>query len=188
MSGGLGVEVLMILVALLVGAAVAVGLFMKLQGDARFVFQTEQRTKFALVDMDDRTAVFSCEVPFVNVGSQDGTIMDAFPRHLLPYEQFDAVVVDSRLELVGAPRTDNYFEALIVPKGTGQKIIVTVAFTAKEGTIGAALERMHEMLVDMPLDIVYQVVARTPWYLDKARMVLTSGEIMHALQAKQVAK
>lgn len=147
------------------------------QGDAEFEFITAQRTPFKLEELTANAATFSCELPFVNKGSQDGTIMDAYTRHLLPYEQYDAAEVNSRLENLEAPRTDGYWEALIVFKGEGGAIRVTVELTAKQGDIKAALTEM----VDMPIDIVYQVVARSDWYITKTRLVMTAQEIQQAL-------
>ena len=181
-------EFLMTIVLLAVIVSVAVWLFIAKQGDAEFEFMVSQRTDFVLDESTEKTAAFSCEVPFINKGSQDGTIMDAYPRHLLPYEQFDGVEVSSRMELTTAPRTDNYFEAVIIPKGTGGVVRVTVQFTAKNGTIKEALDNLYELTVDMPIDIVYQIVARTPWYIHKARMIMTCDEIMAAMQAKGTAE
>ena len=181
-------ELLMILVVLVVVVVIAVWLFIARQGDAEFEFLVGQRSNFILNELTDKTATFSCKVPFVNKGSQGGTIMDAYPRHLLPHEQFDGVEVSSRMELSTAPRTDNYFESVIFLKGTGDTVVITVKFTAKEGSIREALNQMVELTVDMPIDIVYQIVARGPWYIDKKRMVMTCDEIMRALQTKSTAE
>jgi hypothetical protein len=182
------VEFLVTIVLLAVIVAVAVWLFIAKQGDAEIEFKVDQRTEFMLVEQTEKTATFSSKVAFINKGSQDGTIMDAYPRHLLPYEQFDGVEVSSRMELTTAPRTDNYFEAVIIPKGTGGTVIVTVTFTAKKGNIEDALQNLYELSVDMPIDIVYQIVARTPWYIHKARMIMTCDEIMAAIQKKGTAE
>jgi len=178
----------MILVVLVVAVLIAVWLFIAWQGDAEFEFIVGQRTDFILDDVTDKTATLTCKVPFINKGSQGGTIMDAYPRHLLPHEQFDGVEVSSRMELSTAPRTDNYFESVIFLKGTGDTVVITVKFTAKEGGIREALAQMAELTVDMPIDIVYQIVARGPWYIDKVRMVMTCDEIMRAMQAKSTAE
>ncbi len=100
-------EFLVTIVLLAVIVAVAVWLFIAKQGDAEIEFKVDQRTEFMLVEQTEKTATFSSKVAFINKGSQDGTIMDAYPRHLLPYEQFDGVEVSSRMELTTAPRTDN---------------------------------------------------------------------------------
>ncbi|MGI6091539.1 MAG: hypothetical protein GX348_10145 [Veillonellaceae bacterium] len=174
-------EFLFGLIVLVVVVVLSVWIYIVRQGDAEFEFLVDQRTEFTLVDMTENTATFSCKVPFVNKGTQDGTIMDAYTRHLLPYEQYDGVEVNSRLELETAPRTDGYFEALIVPKTTGQAVIVTVKLTAKNGNIREALGQM----VDMPIDIVYQIVARSEWYITKNRLVMKSQEIAKAAGLKR---
>lgn len=176
-------EILAVLLILVVGAAVGIWLFIANQGDAHFQFIVDQRTDFTLTEISKEAATFRTVVPFVNNGTQDGTLMDVFPRHFLPCEQFDAVDTDSRLTLDSADRNDGYWEAYIVPKNTGGSIILTVKFTAKNGNIATVLEEM----VDMPIDIVFQVVARTPWYIDKNRLVMTASEIHKALAAGQQA-
>ncbi len=181
-------DFLMILVFLVIIVVIAIWLFIARQGDAEFEFLVGERTEFILEEITDKTATFSCRVPFINKGSQGGTIMDAYPRHLLPYEQYAGVNVNSRLELITDPRTDNYFEAVIFTPGTGSTIVVTVEFTAKEGDIRQALGEMVELTVDMAIDIVYQIVARTPWYIHKTRMVMTCDEIRAALQAGKTAE
>lgn len=181
-------EFLVTIVLLAALVAVVVWLFIAKQGDAEFEFIVSQRTNFTLVEQTENTATFSCKVPFINKGTQDGTIMDAYPRHLLPYEQFDGVEVSSRMELTTAPRTDNYFEAVIIPKGTGGTVIITVTFTAKNGNIKDTLDNLYELSVDMPIDITYQIVARTPWYIHKTRMIMTCDEIIAAMRAQNIAE
>ena len=176
-------EFLVGLLIVVVIAAAAVWLYIANQGDAQFSFIVEQRTDFVLKEITQDTATFTTTVPFVNKGTQDGTLMDVFPRYFLPCEQFDAVDTDARLTMTGLNRTDNYWEAYIVPVNEGGSIILTVKFTAKSGDIKAALTDM----VDMPIDIIYQVVARSLWYLAKDRLVMNADEIHKALAAKEEA-
>ncbi len=171
-------ELLLFLLLAVAVAAVALWLFIARQGDAELEFIVDQRTDFKLEELNGNRAVLSCVVPFVNKGTQDGTIMDCFPRHLLPQEQYDAVEVSSRLELETRRRGDGYFEALIVPKTTGNAVIVTVVFTAKQGDIRQALAGM----VDMPVEIYFQIVARGEWYVTKQRIVMAADEVAAALK------
>lgn len=175
-------EFLLTILLVLALVAVFVWLYIARQGDAHFEFLVDQATDLVLTELTETTAVFSCTVPFINKGNQDGTIMDAYTRHLLPYEQYDGVEVYSRLELETARRTDQYFEALIVPKGTGQAVIVTVQFTGKNRSIQQALEEMLDMGLDMSVDITYQVVARSDWYITKDRLVVKAVDIARALE------
>ncbi len=168
-----------LLIGLLVIAgliAVAIWLYIANQGDAEFEFQVNQATAFEVVDSNETAITLKCKVPFVNKGTQDGTMMDCYTRHLLPYEQYDGVIVNSRLELESAPRSDGYFEAIIIPKKTGQTIVITVQLTARHGDIRQALAQM----VDMPIDIVYQVVARSDWYITKTRLVMKAADVVRA--------
>ncbi|BBB90002.1 MAG TPA: hypothetical protein PKA28_07450 [Methylomusa anaerophila] len=173
--------ILLFLLVLAGGIAFAVWLYIAKQGDAKFEFIVDQRSNFTLDHLTRDSAAFSTIIPFVNKGTQDGTIMDAYPRHLLPYEQFDGAEVQSRLTLATAGRTDGYWEAAIIPKKTGGSIILTVKFTAKNGDIVPTLHDMINLPVDMAIDIVYQVVARSSWYIAKNRLIMTAGDIKQAL-------
>jgi hypothetical protein len=175
---GVAMELILYILIFVLLVAALVWLYIIRQGDAEFEFLVDQRTDCQLEAIDSATAVFSCKVPFVNIGTQDGTIMDCYPRHLLPQEQFDAVEVASYLELETRPRKDGYFEAAIVPKTTGNAVKVTLKFTAKEGNIKDVMTEM----VDMPVDIVYQAVARSSWYIDKRRITITADELAAAIR------
>lgn len=59
------------------------------QGDARFVIDARHRKPFEMKEITQNQAVFETEVPIHNAGRQLGTIMDFYPRTLLPREQYD---------------------------------------------------------------------------------------------------
>lgn len=168
---------LLSLIALVAIIAIAIWLYLLKQGDAEFVFLTDSRTDFKLKEISQEKAVFVSQIPFVNRGTQDGTLIDVFPRHLLPIEYYSAVKVESKLTLASQPRPDDYWEAVIINYGKGDAVILTVTLTAKDGDIVNALKEM----VDMPIDIVHQVVARCNWYMSKARLVMRSEEVAAAL-------
>lgn len=170
---------------LLIAAGVvllALWLFVTRQGDAQFAFLTEQRTPFSLDEASAGKAVFSCKIPFVNKGTQDGTIMDCYPRHLMPCEYYDGCHIESRLTIDSLRRQDGYWEANIVFKGAGDAVVLTLVISAKDGDIVRALEGMP----DMPVDIVYQVVARSDWYITKTRLVVPAAELNTALRSRSV--
>lgn len=176
-------ELLLLLIAAVLIVAVGIWLFIAHQGDAEMDFLTAQRTEFKLDSLTPDTAVFSCKVPFVNKGTQDGTIMDCYPRHLMPKEYYDKLDIRSRLTLDSNPREDGYWEAFIVFKTTGDSIVLTLQFTAKDGDIAAGLAG----LPDMPVDIVYQVVARADWYITKQTLNVSAGELKKALADAHMA-
>ncbi|MDU4960155.1 MAG: hypothetical protein E6X17_05775 [Sporomusaceae bacterium] len=172
---------LLLLIALTAVVAIAVWLYLLRQGDAEFFFLTDSRTPFELREITETKAVFVSQIPFVNRGRQDGTVVDVFPRQLLPDEYFDRVDVSAKTTIASRPRTDGYWEAVIIERGKGDAVLLSVELTARNGDIAAALREM----VDMPVDIVYQVVARSCWYLDKARLVMEASEITAALSEGQ---
>ncbi|MBP2655991.1 MAG: hypothetical protein H6Q73_3560 [Firmicutes bacterium] len=174
------VELVVSIIIVLVAVALVIWLYFIRQGDAEFEFLVDQRTGLKLDSINSNVAVFSCKVPFVNKGMQDGTIMDCYTRHLLPREQYDGVELASWLAVETRPRNDGYFEALIVPKTTGETLDITLKFTAKDNDIKVALADM----VDFSLDIVYQVVARREWYIAKQRMIVVADELIQALNAE----
>lgn len=148
------------------------------QGDARFVVEARHRKPFELKTITDDTAVFETEVPIKNAGKQLGTIMDFYPRTLLPREQYDKVVVHSQLANKAAERDDNYWESVIFNPGDTGVIRVTIALVSKNHSIREDLKTFP----DMPIDLVYQIVARSDWYIHKARITLKSSEVQHALE------
>lgn len=169
-----------LILLLLAAVVIALGVWLSIarQGDAEFDFIVDQRSDFELDELSGDTAVFSCKIPFVNKGTQDGTIMDLYPRHLMPREYYDKLDIRSRMTLESNPRQDGYWEAIIVFKTTGDAVILTLTMTAKEGGIREALKG----LPDMPVDIVYQVVARSDWYITKSRVMVLSAELQQALE------
>ena len=172
---------LMILLLLVILVVAAVWLFIAKQGDAEFAFLVDQRTPWVVEEIHEDSVTFSVKIPFINRGSQDGTIMDAYTRHLLPFEQYNAVEVYSRLTNEELFRSDGYWEAVIIPQHTGGTAIATVRLTAKEGSIDQALADM----VDMAVDVVYQIVARSPWYISKNRLLFNADEARLAFQRQQ---
>lgn len=166
------------LIILLILAALAVWLYIKSKGDCRFVFLVDQRTQFEPVEIKDNYVVFSCEVPFVNKGTQDGTLIDVHLRTLLPHEYYDKVDVDGRMHNASDPRSDHYWESIIIPYGTGGSAVLKVKLTAVNGDLKAALAGM----VDMPMYIVYEVVGRRPIVVYKTYMVMTQEETRAAVE------
>jgi hypothetical protein len=176
-DGGFIVSLLLLLIALAAFIVIAIWLFILRQGDAEFIFLTDSRTEFKLQELTQDKVVLVSQIPFVNRGAQDGTLVDVFPRHLLPVEYFDPVSVTAKITIASQPRQDGYWEAVIIEAGKGDAIILTVVLTAKNGDIMSSLREM----VDMPIDIVYQIVARCAWYLDKTRLVMSAEEVAAAL-------
>lgn len=144
-------------------------------GDALVQFKTAEHTPYKLDDITENSMSFSTIIKVANQGKQCATIMDCFVRSQLPYEQYDGIQVDAKAELVGAPREDQYFEAVLIQKQESIDIMIKVKLTARHGkTLTEALLQM----VDLPLDIIYQHAARYPWKYSKETLVITNTEIL----------
>lgn len=175
-------ELIAVLLIIAGVALLAIWLYITRQGDAQIEFLMDQRTPVIVESNNDKQAVFTCKIPFVNKGTQDGTIMDCYPRHLMPYEYFNACQIATRLTLDSAPRQDGYWEAAIIFKTKGDAIVLTMTFMTEDGDIREALSE----LPDLPVDIVFQVVARSDWYITKQRLLVPAAEIRTALQQSAV--
>lgn len=173
--------VLNVIMALLVIGAVgylAFRFYCWRQGDERIVMLVEQRTPFIVEDMSFSQVTLSCDIPFKNQGKQNGTIMDLFPRHLLPQEQFDLVDVRSWTTPARKERHDGYWEAVIIPPNKRGMVRLRVILTAANGNIRVAVADFP----DMNIDIIYQVVGRTDWHYSKQRLTLTAEELQQAMR------
>ena len=176
------VELLAVLILLIGLGILGVWIYIVRQGDSEIEILTAQRTALQLVSVENGKAVFAVQVPLCNLSAQDGIILDAFPRHLLPQEQYDAARVESRLELLTAPREDGYFEAVIIEGNKGNTFVLTVALTAKNGLVAEAVAGM----ADMPVELYYQVVGRGECTLHKERLILPAAEFRVAFAVQPV--
>ena len=166
------------LVGIAVIVVLATWLYIEYKGNAEFVVKTAERSDFELIAQTEKSVTLQCKVEIANVGKQCGTIMDCYSRHLMPYEYFDGVQVHSRIQLATAPREDDYFESFIINEQGKAVLLVEVELMArKEESIQDALVNM----VDMPIDIVYQMVTRKDWHIEKARIEMKASEVRTAV-------
>lgn len=166
--------------ALLGLMALVLAVFIWRQGDADFLFEVDKRSQLILEQETPTQMVFSFNVPFRNRGSQQGTLMDVLARPWLPEEQFSAAEISTRVVMASNPRTDGYWEATLFPNEKVQHdvAIIKLQFNDPGGNIRQAMDK----IVDVPLNIIYQVVARAEWYLAKAMVELPLEEFHIAMQ------
>jgi len=153
-------------------------LYVLKQGNEEIVVLTKRRTPFVMEDINFNQVVLSCDIPFVNRGKQNGTIMDLYPRHLLPQEQFDSVRVESWTMDVARERQDGYWESIIIEPKKGGTIRLYVVLSATTGNIKVDTQQFP----GMNIDIVYQVVGRTDWHISKNRLTLSAEELQNAMR------
>ncbi len=153
-------------------------IFCRIQGDERVVFFTKKRSQFMMdTDSDLSTVTLVTEIPFRNVGKQNGTIMDCFPRVLLPQEQCDTVEVSAWLTDTTEPRHDGYWKAVIIEPGKRGSVTLYVTLRSKSGDIRHDAQEFP----NVNIDIVYQMVGRSDWHITKNRLTLTNEEVQRAL-------
>ena len=136
-----------VLVGLFILGVIIVGVYISIQGDAVMRLLVKQRTKAVLDKVYADRIDFSLEVPFDNVGKQEGTILDAYMRIYLPQEQYSDVLLRGKVNREGYLREDDYFEAMLVPAGTGEKFVLRFEAYAKNGK---SVE-MTEIQSELPL-------------------------------------
>ena len=127
-----------------------------IKGDCVLRMLKSKRTPLKVESMDMRHVRLSFTIPIKNVGKQLGTIMDAFVRIYIPFEQYDKARVTGHLTDFDVPRHDDY--------GKGQSILQDL-----------------ETFPEFGMDIIYQVVARSDYYYAKTRVVITREELQNAL-------
>ena len=148
------------------------------QGNEGITILVKRRTPFVVEDISFDQVVLTTDIPFVNKGKQYGTIMDMFPRHLLPEEQFDNVQIHSWLTDANKERHDGYWEALVYKQRKGGTIRLRVILTGKNGNIRKDVVGFP----DMPIDIYHQVVGREEYRISKTRISLTAEELEVAMR------
>lgn len=163
-----------ILIALALLGVLVVALYIALQGDAEMRVLTQKRTAVVKVDEREGRVDFQLNVPFDNVGKQEGTILDAYMRIYLPQEQYDDVLLRGKVNLENVLRDDDYFEALLVPAGTGKNFVLRFEAYARNG------KRIQEALAAVP-DVDVALFAdcrgRRELYTVKEYFTLTAEEL-----------
>ena len=157
----------------------ALALYIWRQGDADFVFDTGSRTQLLLEKETADEMVFSFSVPFRNRGSQQGTLMDVFVRPWMPMEQFSAAELTTKVTVASCPRSDGYWEATLFPneKMENDVAVIKLQFRSESGDIRQAMSK----IVDLSLNIIYQVVGRSDWYLAKVMVDVMIEEFQDAI-------
>ena len=76
-------NVIGILVGLMILGCAVVALYIAMQGDAEMRLLTKKRTEAVKVSANGDRLDFQLEVPFDNIGKQEGTILDTYMLSLI---------------------------------------------------------------------------------------------------------
>lgn len=170
-------EILAVILLLICLGFIAYWAVALIKGDCRFRVLKSRMTPFKVEAMDMNSVTLSYTIPIKNTGRQGGTIMDAFVRTYLPFEQYDNARVAAHLTDADTPRDDDYWQAYIVTPGTMKSFLISIVITGRHGNILRDLEDFP----DMPMDILYQIVGRSDYYYAKTRVMLTRDELQSAV-------
>ena len=177
--------ILGILIALLLAAVAIVAAYIMLQGDAQLEFATDRRTQAVAVSASEERVDFQVQVPFKNIGKQEGTILDTFIRVYLPQEQYDGLQLRGKVNLDQVMREDDYFEAMLVPAGQGGKLLLRFeAVPCKGLTMAQALKSMP----DVDVCLYTECRGRKELYTAKKYFTLTAEELGQLLEQYYVGK
>lgn len=145
--------ILKVLAALVVLAAVVIGIYILLQGKEEMFFDVTKRTKARLTNRSEDKLDFEVELPMHNDGKEEGIILDAFIRVYLPQEQYADAQLRGRVNLKEAPREDDYFEAMLLGPGVKKTMVVKFELVPEHGvTLKQAVEGMPDVDIALFLD------------------------------------
>ena len=173
MGSELGWWIHLLVVVLIVGEIGRRALFSYL-GTEIIVPKLGEMSAFSVSEHTSERMVISAVLPVANEGKQCGTIMDAILRVQLPYEQYDGALVRGKVELAGAPREDDYFEAMVIQKDEQINLVLKLSI---EGRKGNTLEEAIAHMPDFRMDFIYQETGRIPAHYSKQILKITGAEI-----------
>lgn len=163
-----------VLVALVIVGCAVVALYIAVQGDAEMRLLTKKRTEAVKVSEAGDRLDFELKVPFDNIGKQEGTILDTYMRIYLPQEQYDDVLLRGKVNLEGVLRDDDYFEALLVPDGTGKNLVLRFEAYARKGK---SLKEALGNVPDVDVALFADCRGRRELYTVKEYFTLTAEEM-----------
>ena len=153
---------------------IVVKLFFAKEGTEEVVVKLTERTPLEVTAQDEKSVTLVTKMEFANIGKQVGTIMDALVRPLVPYEQYDGLEVRGRAEREGAPREDDYFEAVLIEAGERIFVKAYVTLTARKGR---SIKEAAAHMVDFPVELIYQETGRRPWRYSKVTIPVRAAEV-----------
>jgi hypothetical protein len=168
------ISIIAVIIAVIVLGALVVALFIFMQGDAEMRLLTKERTQATKVSAEQERLDFQLELPFDNIGKQEGTILDAYMRIYLPQEQYADVLLRGKVNLADVPREDDYFEAVLVPAGTKRSFALRFEAYARNGkSLAEALGNAPDVDVALFADCR----GRRELYTVKEYFTLTAEEL-----------
>lgn len=170
--------ILQILGALILAGIAVVALYISMQAKHKFVFDMKNASKPCITRNDDDKIEFYVDVPMSNEGGDSGIIMDAFMRPYLAQEAYDKVLCRGKINLKDVPRDDDYFEAMIVHKGTKHVMRAKFELTALNG---GDLREGIKNLPDFDTVLFWECRGREQIYTIKKYLPIRANELRELL-------
>lgn len=167
-----------IIIVLIIIGALAFCAFINKQGREEVVFYVDKRTPVKLIQATPELIKFELDIPFANVGQEEGIIMDAYVRPYVCVEQYDGALLRGKVNLKDKPREDDYFEAMLVPANT--KDVLTLKFELTPLNAKDAQDATAGM-PDIDVALYVEERGRTELYRDKKIITLTKEEFQSLL-------
>lgn len=146
------------------------GLFLVNRGQEELLIDVQNRSRLVVSKRAPNSTTLSTTIPLKNIGKQSMIIFDAFPRVLLPTEQFNLLTYDATLCTV--PRSDHYFEAAVIEHKAELNVTLNITFFGD-------LNQMKN-IPDFYTLIHVQFVGRKPLRFQSARLFFENNEICEA--------
>lgn len=166
------------LIALVILGVIVVGLYIAHQGDAVMRFKKAERSKAQLEAVKDGRLDFYVEIPYDNIGKQEGTIIDTYMRIYLPQEQYSDVLLRGKVNLKNVLRDDDYFEALLVPAGTGNTLVLRFEAYARNGK---SIKEAMQNIPDVDVALYADCRGRGALYTKKEIFTLSAEEMRNLI-------
>lgn len=166
--------VLKVIAALILVAAVVIGVYILMQGKEEMFFDVALRTKAQLTGRTDDKLEFEVELPIHNDGKEEGIILDAFVRVYLPQEQYANAQLRGRVNLKESPRSDDYFEAMLLQPGEGKTMIIKFELVPENGV---SLEQAVSEMPEVDIALFLDCRGRTALYTIKKIITLQTEEL-----------
>lgn len=197
MSIDIVLEIIMVILLAVTVLYGAYRLFCRWQGDMHFVVRGAAGSRrkaratlpagavhFTAQEAAARRLVLVGEIGLCNDGRQQGMVLDCLGRAYVPAEQYPHLRMRVRLTPTDAARTDDYWEAVIVPAKSVLRTRLEITLEATQGTLAEALADFGKA----DFDVIYQVLGRSDWYYDKTRLTLTREDIRSEWLQREVTR
>ena len=162
-----------VILALIIMALIVVAVYIYTQETEKVVFYLDKRSKAELVSETPEKICFNIELPYNNLGQDEGVFLDVYLRPYLCQEQYDGALLRGKVNVKGKFRDDDYFECMLVPIGKADSLVMRMELTplkaasAREALLG---------LPEIEIAVFIEMRGRGPLYRQKLIVTIPAEE------------